>query len=619
MKLFIMTLFFASAVHGFVTVGTDESCDFDPTNFQFAVQTNDEVRVTNQAILAPIEIINRSVIIKGGYDNCNDAEIDAQRFLKTEIEGQNLSTVLKITTTAAGGHLPRSITLEHLKLADGLTSGSNLSGGLDIGGNVDVTLIEVEIRDNQANTHGGGVYIFGSQGAKVTMEDVDIKFNEAPVGAGMVISSGAEVIMNGSFIDNNMASNNSGGVLVTSGSKLSLYDSLVRSNRGVDTGGGISCSNSEIYLDSESRVTHNRASFGGGLYASNNCHGLIESGNDSIPADTLEGIVVNEADVFGGGIYALDSTLTLKGSATHYMNMYFNFTDETNPTSQGGAIYARGNSHITLINTRVEKNAAKFGSAITATDGARVRVMRSSGDCFNDEECSLISDNTALFGTIHTDNCGVIEVFQTTIRENIAADGAIAYLNGNESDECKTVFEGNLIYRNQDEIDETTSLFLLDRQASLSLGFNTITDNLTDHIVKMNNTNSSAQSLSINSSIIWNAPANTVIANSNSHTYSGNCFLAHDSQNLPAGFGGLILNIDPVFQNPVANDYQLSFNSPPIDYCDTSLFQPQFHDIINTPRGLQYAPPVLGLYDMGAFEYDDGTHIGDVIFYDRFD
>lgn len=619
MKKILLLLIICPWAHAFVTVGTDQECDYQPESLQLAISTNDEVRVTNQTVYEPLDIINRSVHIIGGYDDCAEAEVDAQRFINTEVNGQDAFTVMSISTTAAGGHLPQTIILDGLDLEDGMTSGSNLAGGLDIRGNVNVTLVDVTVESNEASTHGGGIYIFGDNGAKVTMNSVEVSNNSASVGAGMVISTNAEVMMYRGFLDNNFASNNSGGILVTSGSKLTLHDTLVRNNRGVENGGGISCSNSELYIDPDSRIGHNRAKFGGGIYASNNCTALIEAGNSAVPPNTSEGIVVNEADFFGAGIYAVNSQITLKGSADHYMSMYLNFTDEDNPTSQGGAIYARGDSLITLFNTRLEYNQAKFGSAVVATEGAKVKVGRLPGDCFADEQCSLIHRNKGLFGSIYTTSCGTVDVSQTVINNNVATDGAVAYFNGNLVDECTNTFEGNVIYGNKDEIDETNSLFLLDRTASLDFAFNTVSDNLTDRIFKMNVTDSSEQTLKLNNSVIWNSPATIFYEAVNSNHYSGNCFLLHYLQNVPESFGNLRLAIDPVFLDAPSNDYQLSFNSPPIDYCDTSLYNPSHHDIISTPRGLQFAPPVLGYFDMGAYEYDDGSHMGDVIYYNRFE
>jgi len=205
----------------FVTVGTDGECDLGVSSFQSALQTNDEVRITNQAEFPAVEIINRSVIIRGGYDNCTEAENNSGNdFPRSIISGQDANTVMVLKTTAAGGHIHRIITLDNVDLTDGVTSGNNLTGGLFITGNVEVTTNGVRIQNNEATTHGGGVYIYGGDGATLVMNNTQVTSNDAPLGGGMVISSGAEVTINAGFINNNTASNNGGGILVTSGSKL---------------------------------------------------------------------------------------------------------------------------------------------------------------------------------------------------------------------------------------------------------------------------------------------------------------------------------------------------------------------------------------------------------------
>jgi len=136
----------------------------------------------------------------------------------------------------------------------------------------------------------------------------------------------------------------------------------------------------------DSRVENNQARFGGGLYANTACHAIIESGDNEEIGNTLEGFNANNAEFFGGALYALDSQVIFKGSASHYANLLYNFADEDNPQSQGGAIYARGSDAlVTLINARIHGNDSTSGSAITSTDGAKVKVRRTTGSCFKNE------------------------------------------------------------------------------------------------------------------------------------------------------------------------------------------------------------------------------------------
>lgn len=605
--------------YSFVTVGTDGQCDFDESQFQTAVSSETEVRITNQVVYDSINVINHSVTIKGGYNSCNDAVNDNPSNIKTLISGQDSETVVEILTTAAGGHAHRVVNLQNLVITDGLSSGSNLAGGVDISGNVDVSISDSNISANVTDSFGGGLNIYGYHGATLNLNNVIFETNEADDGGAMYLSSGAVVTINGGTLGSNFVNGNGGGVYLSSNSKINIFNTVISSNTALTNGGGVACNNSEIYIDADSLIVNNSANIGGGIEAVNHCEGVIESGNNNIPSDTSAGLISNTGVIYGGAAYVFDSDLLFKGSSNHYVNIKNNTTDTNVTYSQGGGIYARGNSIVTLINTWLEENTSVSGSAISSKEGAVVKMFRQPGTCFAGEKCSLISGNTSSYGTIRTESCGLVKIFTTTITDNIGTY-AVANLNGNESSECMSIFEGNLIYSNQGDAGaNASSLFQLDRKAGLEFAFNTVTDNPTGVIFRLNSTNASEQTLHFNSSIIWNSPSGIFSESNPTNHYSGNCFLLHSSQNVPADFGGIRIYLDPAFNNSANSDYRLTFESPPIDRCDTSLYLPVHHDIISIPRGLHYAPPVLGYHDMGAFEYEDGTYLNDVVFYDRFD
>lgn len=603
-----------------MTVGTDAGCDYSPVQFQTAVNNNSEVRVTKQQILTPFQIIDKSVQIIAGYENCSDAEVDAQRFFETEVNGGNSETVIIVNTTSGNGHAHQAVVLDGLHVTEGATSAGYLAGGVDISGNVSVSIIDSLINYNSAATHGGGIYIFGGLGASLLLDSTSIQNNSSAVGGGIAASQGAVITMNRGDVRNNNASGNGGGVSLSSQSRLVSLDALIGSNDSSLYGGGVYCSNSFLQMDLTSRLNNNQSQTGGGIFATSNCDVLIESGTTSTRPNNGVGIKANYADFAGGGMYIENSTAVLKGTTDNYVNIYGNWTDENNINAHGGAIYARGSSTVvTIINGSFAGNDSKFGSAIASTGGAKVKIRRVPGNCFADEECSLIYDNQSESGTLFTDDCGTIDVFQTTIRGNISTLASVAHFNGDNTSSCINTMEGNLLFNNKDEFDESDSMFFLDNKATLDFAFNTLTDNLSLSVFFMSNTDATNQTLKVNSSILWNSPSSLFLEVSNTNNYSGNCFIVHDNQNLPVGFGALTPISNPGFINAANNDYLIDFDSAAIDMCDTSLYQPKHHDIMSVPRGYQYTVPQLGYYDMGAYEYDDGVHINDVIFYNHFD
>ncbi|MCB1583107.1 MAG: hypothetical protein KDI92_08585 [Xanthomonadales bacterium] len=618
--LFLCLLMITSWAQAFVTVGNEVECDYSFVQFQTAIDNNSEIRVTREQTLAPFQIIDKSVQIIGGYENCNEAEIDAQRFFETEVNGGNSETTVIVKTTNGNGHAHQTIILDGLHITEGSTSIGYLAGGVDISGNVSISIIDSSIDNNSANTHGGGIYIFGGLGATLLLDSTSIQNNNAGVGAGIAASQGAVITMDRGNIRNNNASGSGGGVSLSSQSRLITLDALIGSNDSTLYGGGIYCSSSFLHMDLTSRLNNNQSQSGGGLFATSNCNVLIESGTTSIRPNNGIGIKANYAEFAGGGMYIENSLAVLKGTPDNYVNIYGNWTDENNINAHGGAVYARGSGTVvTIINGSITGNDSEFGSAIVSSNGAKVKIHRTTGSCFANEECSLIFENQSNNGTIFTEDCGTIDVFQTTIRANISTLASVAHLKGNNTDSCVNTMEGNIIFNNKDEFDESDSLFFLDNKVTLDFAFNTLTDNLSSSIFFMSNTDSSNQILKVNSSILWNSPSPLFLEIANTNSYSGNCFIVHDDQNLPAGFGALTPVVNPGFINAANNDYLIDFDSAGIDMCDTSLYQPKHHDIMSVPRGYQYTVPQLGYFDMGAYEYDDGNHINDVIFYDRFD
>ena len=602
-----------------VTVGTDMTCDLSPASMQSAVSQFDEVRITNQSTFDSFNVINTSAHIIGGYNNCTDAENNILSPIKTTISGRNTSTTIGINTTAAGGDLPQNVILENLNITDGMTSAPYIGAGITVLGNESVTIVNSVIENNIAPSFGGGVYV-GGDGAALALQNVVIRNNVSGFrGGGIVVSQAAQVSLENSLIQSNQALLGGGISVFSSGSQLVVNDSEIAQNTASDSGGGISCANDvSISITGESAIHANQAQFGGGLAVTAECR-LVSYSGDSQPVNAINfGIFNNSAVNFGGGIYVNNGgKLLLIGNQNHYANLTGN--EVTMNNSRGGGIHLVGeDSYAHLINARISDNEAVAGGAISVNQGAHLQMRRSSGGCFGNQVCSLISENSALLSAaINLETCGTVSIYQTQISDNLANSAVVLNAEGNTNDVCHSVFEGNLIFGNYRLGGNPTLMMVLDRKASLEFAFNTITDNNADVIFSLRNTAGTVQDLNINGSIIWNVPA-IPITETAANNYSGNCFSVHDNSSLPAGFGNIIQTIDPIFTDPMSEDYSTTKFSPFSDYCDTSLYQPRFHDIVGKVRGYAFVAPVLGHYDMGAFEYDD-INTNNVIFQDTFD
>jgi|GEM_PF-1783781 len=615
--LFLSNLLMAQ---GFVTVGTDNNCDYSAASLQEAINNNARVRVTNQTVYQPLEIINHSVELWGGYNNCSDAQNNITSGDRTEISGNNNQTVIQMQTTAVTGHMAIKVVLGNLDIHAGLTSGTNLAGGVNIKGNVNTSISYSLINDNNASVFGGGIYISGLLGAVLDLDSVVLAGNVADSGGALYASNNAVITVKDSFIKQNNAQVG-GGFHLVSGSQLLLKNSDTNTNIATSLGAGMYCgTNSSIHVDENSLISDNHSDIaGGGLYANNGCVVTTQAGDNLPEVQSNAGINNNTANSMGGGAYIHNATLHILGNAAHYANVIANHST-VQSNAKGGGIYARGNTaRIKVINGRINRNQAKYGSAIYLTEGAQLIMRRSTGQCFGDQLCSEVTNNRATFsGTILTEQCAKANIFQTTFRDNKASLASVLSLNGDQQNNCESVFEGNQVYGNQDTVNESHTLFKLDSQATLNFAFNTVTDNFTENIFLMGSLDNSLQSLHINSSIIWNAPANVVVASSPNHHYSGQCFNVPAPNLMPDSFGPLITSNEPTFADPLNHNYALTLYSAPLDYCDTSAYQPLHHDIMGVPRGFAVIAPVFGHYDMGAFEFNNVNH-NDVIFYDHFE
>jgi len=626
MKILLIILLFNTTISSaFVTVGSDASCTYNSSLLGSAILSNDEVRITNQQFYSAIKIINKNANIIGGYNNCTDAQNNIVSETASVMFGNDDETLVVIKTTASGGHIHRLVSIANLEIVAGknVTVAPNVTtgGGIDIIGNVEVNLVNIEIRDSSSEFGGGGIFISGLNGAVVNLTEMNIHDNAAinnREGGGLLIADGAIVAISDSIIDSNTARNGAGLKIIGGNSTVNIFDTQISNNSAEFSGGGIDCGGqNNITIRGNSSIDNNTSlSSGGGIYLSFSCHLTSFSGDTHELEDVQYGIHHNTTTNFGGGAYVTyGARLDLIGNSQHYANLTSNQTMSN--FSTGGGVYAtKEGSYVRGINSRISGNSANRGAAILAREMAKIHLRRSSGRCFGNQICSEISENTSSFsGNIRTESCGTVDINQTTIHDNTALIYVVASLEGNTNDSCHSVLEGNIIYNNHKVDNTPTSMISLDRKHELDFAFNTVTDNNASSIFNMLNDSNTSQILNINASLIWNSPASTIISFSNVNTYSGNCFAVTDSGFLPVGFGNYIMENVPAFTNALNHDYSRTQVSPYSDNCNTDNYTPRFHDIVGTVRGHEWIPIVQGPYDVGAYEYDD-VHTNNVIFQD---
>jgi hypothetical protein len=452
------------------------------------------------------------------------------------INGDGQHSVMTISGTNNA-----TVILRNLVIRGGGNDGTG--GGLDIRGQVNVTLDGTIVRDNLSD-YGGGVYLENGAGS----------------------SSGILLMLPGSSIRNNFANQLGGGVYAPGGRvRMHADNTSVRGNTSLDGGGGL-------------------ALFGGSLSTGK----YVDSAIDG----TASGAVVedNHAGTVGGGIYLYGAT---------------------------AGLYA-----YELI---VQNNRAELvGGGIAAAAGALLSMQRdypnapSTFNCPNSAECSRISDNSVAGGAPNTRG-GAIALYtgarayiaQTIVRNNIAADGAAAWVDGSTLNAEGVLFTLNHTY-DSPSFGSTMVHAVYQTPSSppqMRFAFVTFAGNLatTDQgtprpasdIVAQQNT-----VLELYSTALYDSPYSPVTYG----PYTDDCVVHSTGGGIdPHGtHTRASYSATPGFNLPDVFDYRLRSNSLLTDYCDSSAYQPTFRDLVLTPRCVDdpRKPDAYGTCDIGAYESD---------------
>lgn len=340
-----------------VSVGPGAGCDF-PT-LQDAVDSIDRgeaislrlVNGSNGFAAEPVLIVDRSVAIFGGYDDCSDTTADPEQ--RSVIRGAGAMSVLHVSGFA---HASASqVTLENVRIEGGYAPNG---GGMRISGDNRVRLSNVIITGNSAERHGGGIYIDGSRGAQLVLE-------------------------HGTRVEGNEADRRGGGIACVAGT-IDFRDGAVSGNRAQWHGGG-------IHLDD--------------CALRGNAPGRREIvGNRLRLREWILGEPGNQYFVGGGGVFARGASTIALGSAASVTLIADNDVhvrdegDGTVSRGEGGGLMLTGTSVAELTNAHIVGNRANEGAGVLATNTAMLRLSRHADGCpaaSGYAGCASIADNLA--------------------------------------------------------------------------------------------------------------------------------------------------------------------------------------------------------------------------------
>lgn len=492
-----------------------------------------EISYTNQRLFTG----SIDVTIQGAH-GCDGADDD-----QIVLNGDGANSVLTVSGTTN-----RTVTLRNLVVRNGRGSNGR-GGGITMNGQVNVTLDNTQVRENHADSGGGGVYIENATGQ----------------------SSGILALLPGSRIEFNTAgtvggSSGQGGGVFAAGGRVRMHvsDTHISDNRANGPGGGIALVGGELLTGK-----------------------LVEQADGTANGARVER---NQSTTAGGGIYVFGTT---------------------------GRIEA--NELIVHMNT-----AADAGAGIYATNSGYVRMQRdypnafSTLNCAWSPGCSRLSDNIVASGA-QGGRGGALALFsgaradiaQTIIRANVAAEAPGAYVRG-----ATLNMEGVVFHLNQSHDSATqgtaiirTAYVLPEAVPQLRIAYATFARNST---TASNNQLRASQDilaqqntlLELNSIAFYDSPYSPGTYGA----YTDDCIVRTGGAGLdPHGtHTRYLVEGTPGFNNLGFGDYRLRSSSVLTDYCDTSVYQPQYRDPNLVPRCTDTPGKAdrHGRCDVGAYESD---------------
>ncbi len=597
MLLALATHHTVQAGEPYITVGSDMMlCDYQTINDAITNgEDGIEIRITSaeQTYHENINIADKNVTLKGGYETCEDAIADNNNGQRITIEDDPDLDGPLINITA---NLPtKKVTLENLFLTKG-------NGGIvTIDAELNLFLNNIELYDN-TRTLGGGIYIKDENEDGITQTTI-----------------------------------------------IEAKDLIIHENLAINRGGGIYCAghNNVMHIDDTGNISNtgiysNSASIGGGVRAYDGCtinyygrgpisHNKASNDGGAIAVATPD--LNQEPDGLGGKVYLYGYEVcdqnNCRGNNNFPIHIHDNRADdEQNNIGNGGAIHITGpGSIVEAYNVKVENNHAYLGGAFAVEEGAEFITGSAAaisgtnfvGSCWDNQYCNQIINNKA------RNRGGVIRVgpnatahiassFMSKNRANLGTVSAVEYENALLRIESSIAINNG--YQGIDEgllYQGVFYVFGLNVESTmLELAFVTAADNNALNRTIYN----AAGSVNITSSIIYDETSGDVYEQSGDvESELFDCLIVHEDNSLIPLLPSRVTVTDPMFRNPENGDYHLSLQSPAADYCDDSVTEPIYLDVDNETRGWDnpYISDDETKFDIGADE------VSDLIFKDNFE
>ena len=256
-----------------------------------------------------------------------------------------------------------------------------------------VTITDTSMLDNFVDRAGGAVY---NRNGVVIIWRSEIRNNRAEFGGALSARRAVSVIADSEIVNNSASAN--GGAIQNSGSYIEGYvflmdSSVVRGNQAAGDGGGI-CNYATLEIESGTELIENTSGDrGGGVYNSDRMR-------------VRDASILKNFAMDGGGIH----------NSSGEVDVYDSDISDNMAQESGGGIVNAGGGRVTVANTSIENNASQNGGGI-----------------FNDRsldivDCALLNNVAVLHGGgIYNRGIAVATIANTTVAANVAELGAGIY------------------------------------------------------------------------------------------------------------------------------------------------------------------------------------------------
>jgi hypothetical protein len=571
-KKILPLVFIALTSQAQTTIGWDASCQYDMNDDSNAVQQaiddgHTDIRLTNENPFFVNLDIGNAIDIRGAYDSCNDAISGVQSDTNTVLDGsQAAQAVIKLSFFEEADMVFSHLTIEN---GTGMSSGNqlNYSGGIAIRSIKGTLLLIHSIIQNNNGYQGGGMVVFGE-----TSE------NPNPL-------------------------------------IINFIDTLIQNNTASFKGGGLFCRQLDnsvkiiMNLSQGSSIRYNHSDDKAGGIINNRCEINFQAGTSTQTLDNphLE-LYQNSANKSGAGIWSQAGVTSFIGSNTEPFNITQNHAS-IGGNSDGGGVFMTSSGQAILTNTYVSSNTTKrYGAGLFASFGGEIVMASANSGCIYSAYCSKLNSNrientiTSGRGAVASVRLsGKIDIKTSLITNNNSGNSAyLAYVD----DDGELLIEGNLILNNGNDLNDSNFTgFVLKNGGKVTAAYNTFEGN-TKTLFK-DDVNAI---LELFGNIINHT--SIILSNQPSSTETIICNMINDVSTIAVTLSETVVGTADYIDTE-NNDYRLAQNSiQAMDVCNGSLYLPS-RDLAQKFRGLDNADvlDVNGLFDLGAYEYDDGNLI----------